>query len=75
MTNLKKITTPFICNGDYCDLAYRRLIPKHLTPIIADLIQIRIPQVNQQVVSLEKSNIKESYLPLELSYNDFTNFT
>ncbi|MFO0117188.1 MAG: hypothetical protein ACK521_06105 [bacterium] len=72
MLNLSKNSkSPFKCQGDYCNLALRTLIPKHLAPIIGNVVTSEMPKVNINIILLERINIRDQYRPLDLSRADF----
>ena len=57
--------TRFKCNGDYCFVTTQDLVPKHISPVVSQLLQYQLPRVGLKTIHLERDNIRDNYRQLE----------
>lgn len=57
----------FSCHGDYCYIQDDAYVPKHLAPIVTDLIKHEHLKVAKKTIMLERDNIKDNFRAYNLS--------
>eukprot|EP00347_Sterkiella_histriomuscorum_P020411 403337908 len=56
-----QLTNKFNCAGDYCYISEQNMVPKHLAPIIAKLLNHEHLKVSNRTILLERENMKDNY--------------